>query len=45
MHRSLLNVIDRQREMLQQDNALPHTAMVTMDILTQQHQCIAIVRI
>ena len=37
MHRSLLNVIDRQREMLQQDNALPHTAMVTMDILTQNN--------
>jgi hypothetical protein len=33
----MLNVIDLQREMLQQDNAMPHTAWVTIDFLTQSN--------
>ena len=31
----LMHVIDRQRELFQQDNAKPHTARVTMDYLEQ----------
>ena len=33
----MLNVIDRQREMFQQDNARPYTARVAMDFLTQNN--------
>ena len=33
----MLNVIDRQREILQQDNDRPHTARVAMDCLTQNN--------
>jgi len=33
----MLNVIDRQREMFQQDNARPYTARVAMDYLTQNN--------
>ena len=33
----ILNVIDRQREIFQQDNARLHTAMETMDFLTQNN--------
>jgi transposase len=31
----LMHVIDRQRELFQQDNARPHTARLTMDYLEQ----------
>jgi hypothetical protein len=31
----LMQVIDRQRELFQQDNARPHTARVTMDYIEQ----------
>jgi hypothetical protein len=33
----LMHVIDRQRELFQQDNARPHTARVTMDYLEQNN--------
>jgi transposase len=33
----LMHVIDRQRELLQQDNARPHTARVAMDYLEQNN--------
>ena len=33
----LMHVIDRQRELLQQDNARSHTARVTMDYLEQSN--------
>jgi hypothetical protein len=33
----LMHVIDRQRELIQQDNARPHTARVTMDYLEQNN--------
>jgi transposase len=33
----LMRVIDRQRELFQQDNARPHTARVTMDYLEQNN--------
>jgi transposase len=32
-----MHVIDRQRELFQQDNARPHTAHVTMDYLEQNN--------
>ena len=35
--RYLMHVIDRQRELFQQDNARPHTARVTMDYLEQNN--------
>jgi len=37
LHSRMLNIIDRQREMFQQDNTRPHTARVTMDFLTQNN--------
>ena len=33
----LMHVIDRQRELFQQDNARPHTARVAMDYLDQNN--------
>ena len=33
----LMQVIDRQRELFQQNNARPHTARVTMDYLEQNN--------
>ena len=33
----LMNVIDRQRELFQQDNARPHTARVSMDYLEKNN--------
>jgi transposase len=33
----LMHVIDRQRGLFQQDNAMPHTARVTMDYLDQKN--------
>jgi hypothetical protein len=33
----LMQVIDRQRELFQQDNARPHTVRVTMDYLEQNN--------
>jgi hypothetical protein len=33
----LMNVIDRQRELFQKDNARPHTARVTIDYLEQNN--------
>ena len=33
----LMHVIDRQRELFQQDNARPHTARVAMDDLEQNN--------
>ena len=33
----MLNVIDRQRDMFQQDNARPYTARVAMNFLTQNN--------
>jgi hypothetical protein len=33
----ILNVIDRQKEIFQKDNAQPITARVTMDFLTQNN--------
>ena len=33
----LMDVIDRQRELFQQDNARPHTARVTMDYREQNN--------
>ena len=35
--RYLMHVIDRQRELFQQDNATPHRARVTMDYLEQNN--------
>ena len=33
----IMHVIDRQRELFQQDNARPHTTRVTMDYLEQSN--------
>ena len=33
----LVHVIDRQRDLFQQDNTRPHTARVTMDYLEQNN--------
>jgi hypothetical protein len=33
----LMHVIDRQSELFQQDNARPHTALVTMDYIEQNN--------
>ena len=37
LQQHILNVIDRQREIFQQDNARLHTARETMDFLTQNN--------